>query len=90
MSEVQAEQMPSLVEQINRTIAIAILHGGDPGGPYFCETEEMEQEVNRLAEMLNCDVEWILGICHDFKPIPNPDWRDKDWPWLVERTEERK
>ena len=52
------EEKDRLIAQINEVIHDAIVHGGDYGGPYFCEPKPLAESVAKLAEMLGCKWEW--------------------------------
>jgi len=46
------------IDLINKIIEEAIYHGGDPGGPYFCNEKRLEGAVRELSEALECGYEW--------------------------------
>lgn len=52
------EQEPDVIDLINKVIEEAIYHGGDPGGPYFCNEKRLEEAVRELSEALECSYEW--------------------------------
>ena len=36
------------IQQLNQVITTAILHGGDDGGPYYSEPEELDKQIKEL------------------------------------------
>ena len=48
------------IEQLNSVIAMAIKHGGDAGGAYFCYPDELFEELQNLVSLMdkNLKVVW--------------------------------
>lgn len=45
--------MNETVKLLNDLISQAVLHGGDSGGPYYVNHEELRRSVNELIDHLN-------------------------------------
>lgn len=43
----------AVVSEINRVICEAIVHGGDPGGAYFCNYDDLHSWLKNLAISLS-------------------------------------
>ena len=41
------------IEQLNSVIAMAIKHGGDVGGPYFCYPNKLFEELQNLVSLMD-------------------------------------
>lgn len=54
--------METLIAKINAVIDAAIMHGGDRGGPYYCEPERLKESVAALAEEIGCGWEWEKDV----------------------------
>lgn len=46
------------VSVLNNLIRAAIDHGGDYGGPYFCNPEELEKAMDALCKMTLLTWKW--------------------------------
>lgn len=64
-----------LIAQINAVIHDAIVHGGDYGGPYFCEPTPLAESVGKLAETLGCRWEWAEN--EELKKRMDPETYEK-------------
>lgn len=66
-----------LIEKINDLIEVAIYHGGDPGGPYGTEREELISKMQQLRTWLSLDgykiAEDSSGIFYRFVKISKED-----------------
>lgn len=47
---INCENIAKFVEIINELVEESILHGGDPGGPYYCNEENVIEQLNKLIE----------------------------------------
>ena len=72
-----------IIKAINNAIGMAIWHGGDPGGPYFTESEKLSAAMNELAECLNVSWKWSDKCPEGYKCHEN------EYPvlYLKEKTE---
>ena len=50
-----------IVEALNDVINEAIYHGGDSGGAYYTNSEDLMYSVNRLLSVLNLDTEYKIS-----------------------------
>ncbi len=50
-----------LIDAINDVIRDAILHGGDPGGPYFSYADQLGRSMEKLAKILGVNWTWSRG-----------------------------
>ena len=50
-----------LIDAINDVIRDAILHGGDPGGPYFSYADQLGESMEKLAKILGVHWAWSRG-----------------------------
>ena len=48
------------IEALNRILEAAVEHGGDPGGPYFCNEEDLEKCIMRYLIARRLDDEYII------------------------------
>jgi len=62
--------MNDLLPLLNNLVDAAIYHGGDPGGPYFCNGAELLDAARTLASIIQVRV-----VCCDYhgNEIPDPD-----------------
>ncbi len=44
------------LEELNKIIREAIYHGGDLGGPYFCNKENLYESLEPLCERYNLEI----------------------------------
>ena len=47
------------IEQLNSVIAMAIEHGGDAGGAYFCYPDELFEELQNLVSLMDKDLKVV-------------------------------
>ena len=47
------------IEQLNSVIAMAIEHGGDAGGPYFCYPDKLFEELQNLVSLMDKDLKVV-------------------------------
>ena len=47
------------IEQLNSVIAMAIKHGGDAGGAYFCYPDELFEELQNLVSLMDKDLKVV-------------------------------
>ena len=47
------------IEQLNSVIAMAIKHGGDAGGPYFCYPDKLFEELQNLVFLMDKDLKVV-------------------------------
>ena len=49
-----------ILDSVNKMLHIAVLHGGDDGGPYFCEAEDLENSAKDFIKSLDAEDELEL------------------------------
>ena len=47
------------IEQLNSVITMAIKHGGDAGGAYFCYPDELFEELQNLVSLMDKDLKVV-------------------------------
>lgn len=50
-------QGSELINALNSLIEASLNHGGDPGGAYFCFPEEQKAAVEKVANLLDLDID---------------------------------
>ena len=48
------------IETLNEVLNAAIEHGGDAGGPYFCNKEELQESIMRYLTVRGLNDEYIV------------------------------
>ena len=48
------------IETLNKILEAAVEHGGDSGGPYFCNEEDLEKSIMRYLIARRLDDEYII------------------------------
>lgn len=64
--------MFTIIDALNDLVIQAIIHGGDPGGPYFCNEKGLADAVNNIANVLGITWDWEEG-CPVFKGSKESD-----------------
>lgn len=56
----EIEKLDNLLKYLNEVIETSIYHGGDVGGPYYTNKEELNDSIQKLIDFLNlnCQVVW--------------------------------
>ena len=47
------------IKQLNSVITMAIKHGGDAGGAYFCYPDELFEELQNLVSLIDKDLKVV-------------------------------
>ena len=47
------------IKKLNEVIEVAIQHGGDTGGPYFCYPDELFKELQNLVSLMDKDLKVV-------------------------------
>ena len=47
------------IKKLNEVIEVAIKHGGDAGGPYFCYPDELFEELQNLVSLMDKDLKVV-------------------------------
>lgn len=69
--------MADVIGALNYLVNMAVIHGGDPGGPYYCNEKRLTHAANYIAHVLGITWEWKEGSRAKeypvFKGIDVPD-----------------
>lgn len=64
------------LNKLNKTIKTAIYHGGDCGGPYFTEFENLTKSLADLIKSLNTEEKQIKVTWTKEKQFPRLKFKD--------------
>jgi len=56
------EQEKLIVTNLNRLISEAWLDGGDWGGGYYCNRENLELQLKQVLDVLGLSDNWCVGV----------------------------
>lgn len=56
------DNLKNFINNINDIVYASIIHGGDMGGPYFCNDTQLISKLKKLCDIINDDNKDILGI----------------------------
>ena len=65
-----------LLDKLNKVIETAIYHGGDYGGPYFTEFEELTKSLVEMIKILNTEEKQIKVVWTKRKDFPTLMFKD--------------
>ena len=69
--------MANVIDALNDLVNQAIMHGGDPGGPYFCNEKGLRDAADTMASILGITWKWEgeydLKEAPVFKGVDVPD-----------------
>ena len=80
MSEIDFDkvstQVHKEVDALNRLIEEAIYHGGDSGGPYLCNKDDLEKAIKNYLDVTGLDY------------VTDVYWKNEDDPLLIVNKKE--
>lgn len=73
--------MLTIIDALNDLIEQAIDHGGDLGGPYFCNEKGLADAADKMADVLGATWEWKEGyITKEYPVFKGPKKPDPNRP----------